>query len=76
MVNQYEIGGVCVEMTAAQAGRWNTGDTTCSDLRRIAVHVPIVGNDCRTITLRRATNSRLEPVIAAAIENQVANLVR
>lgn len=36
----YEIGGVCVRMNAAQAARWNRGETTEQDERRIRVCVP------------------------------------
>lgn len=61
------LGGLLVEMTPEAAGRWNEGETTDHDLRTSRVWI---GNDDGTgkwITLRRATNSRLEPTIAAAV---------
>jgi len=30
-INEYEIGGICVRMTADMAGRWNTGSWTDAD---------------------------------------------
>ena len=72
-MNKYEIGGLCVEMTTAQANRWNAGKTTESDLSRISVAVPEPGNHCRYITLRRALNSRLEPTIFSAMDSMPAN---
>jgi hypothetical protein len=61
------LGGLLVQMTPEAAGRWNAGETTDHDLRTSKVWV---GNDDGTgkwITLRRATNARLEPMIAAAV---------
>ena len=61
------LGGLLVEMTPEAAGRWNEGSTTATDLRNSRVWI---GNDDGTgkwITLRRATNARLEPEVAAAI---------
>lgn len=37
---RYEIGGISVEMTEAQAERWNSGDTTDYDLDTIRVSLP------------------------------------
>ncbi len=73
---QYEIGGVCVEMTQAQADRWNIGDTTERDLNSVTVAIPEPQNQARYITLRRATNARLEPQIADMMDGMPANLVR
>lgn len=72
--NMYEIGGLRVEMTAAAAGRWNCGDTTDSDLDASRVDVSD-GRGTRTITLRRATNVRLERECATQMRNSPANLI-
>lgn len=74
---KYEIGGLCVEMTAKQAERWNSGSTTNHDLRTIMVHD--TGSDAndrsgRYVTLRRATNERLEPTLAKMLDGSSANL--
>ena len=66
----HEIGGYGVTMTAAQADRWNSGDTTSSDLDSILVHLAV---EDRHITLRRATNDRLSPETAAAMDGMPAN---
>ena len=73
MKTKYEIGGVSVEMTPAQAQRWNSGDTTEHDLNTVAVSIPETGNQSRGITLRRATNERLEPVVARMMDGMPAN---
>lgn len=40
MNTNYEIGGVCVRMTADQAERWNGGDTTDDDLDSVNICLP------------------------------------
>ena len=60
----YEIGGVYAVMTAAQATRWNSGDTTDLDLDTATVAIPEADNQTRYVSLRRATNARLEPATA------------
>ncbi len=72
--NQYEIGGVCVEMTDAQAERWNSASTTLADLRTVLVHIA-GGPHGRYVTLRRATSTRLEPEIAAMMSGAAANRI-
>ena len=36
---QYEIGGICVEMSAAQAAAWNEGDLDDAALAGAVVHL-------------------------------------
>lgn len=86
-LNRYEIGGVCVEMTEAQAARWNAGDTTEHDLDTVRASLPDryevlpSGNSGRmveassTITLRRATNESLSPETASMMDGMPANLI-
>ena len=74
--SEYEIGGVCVYMTKAQAKRWNTGDITDRDLNTVRVFIPKPQNSYREISLRRATNQRLEPVCASLMEDTPAVFVR
>jgi hypothetical protein len=64
MKADFEIGGVHVAMTEKQAARWNEGNLTDSDLDNVRVFVPQPVNDYREITLRRATNEKLEPEIS------------
>jgi len=74
----FEIGGVCVTMTQEQADRWNSGSLTASDLRSVCVAIPYTENgmpQCRHVTLRRATNHRLEPETASMMDGCSANLV-
>jgi len=71
----HEIGGVSVVFTRAQADRWNAACTTKRDLSAIKVAIPVANNDCRYISLRRATNARLEPVVAAMLLNRAANRI-
>lgn len=70
-LGRYEIGGICVMMTSAQAKRWNCGGATDRDLDTVEV---IVGADEteRTLTLRRATSERLEPQIAECLRGREA----
>lgn len=68
----YEIGGVHVEMTPYQADRWNSGQTSQSDLRNVIVYVPKPGNQYRQMTLRRAL-SRLEPDVCSMLLGMPAN---
>jgi len=63
MKADFEIGGVHVVMTQKQAARWNEGNLTDFDLANVRVFVPKPVNDYRLITLRRATNEKLEPEI-------------
>ena len=72
----YEIGGLSVSMSPAQAERWNCGDTTDHDLRTVIVAIPEPHNQARYISLRRATSKRLEPEIAAAMDGACANHLR
>jgi hypothetical protein len=72
---QHEIGGISVVMTQAQADRWNSGDTTVADLNSVSVAIPEPGNQARYITLRRATNSRLEPEISRMMDGSSANRI-
>ena len=72
-VADFEIGGICVKMTEAQAARWNNGDITTHDLNTIIVSIPEPQNQARYITLRRATNTRLEKKIANTINDSSAN---
>lgn len=39
-INTYEIGGVCVQMTAEQAERWNSGETNEQDMLLIECAIP------------------------------------
>ena len=72
----YEIGGVSVRMTEAQADRWNNGDATQNDLRVVRVFLATTNNQCREISLRRALNSVLEPEACAMLSGMSANRVR
>jgi hypothetical protein len=64
MKADFEIGGVHVIMTTKQATRWNDGNLTDYDLDSVRVFIPQPVNDYREITLRRATNEKLEPEIS------------
>ena len=72
-VADHEIGGLCVKMTAAQAERWNSGDITERDLNMVTVAIPEPQNQARYLTLRRATNERLEPETAKQMDGRPAN---
>lgn len=39
-INEYEIGGLCVRMTAEQAQRWNSGNWTDEDDQTALVALP------------------------------------
>jgi hypothetical protein len=39
-INEYEIGGICVRMTAEMAARWNAGDWTDADDIAARVAIP------------------------------------
>lgn len=39
-INEYEIGGICVRMTAEMAERWNAGDWTDADDLSARVGIP------------------------------------
>lgn len=39
-INEYEIGGICVRMTAKMAERWNAGDWTDADDLAARVAIP------------------------------------
>lgn len=75
-VSAYEIGGLRVDMTQSQANRWNEGETTPADLDTASVSIPTPGNHSRYVSLRRATNAKLEPIAAAQMRNQTAILIR
>lgn len=59
---EYLIGGYSVHMTDQQAARWNAGTMTLAEMGRITLtdHNDQT-KETRTITLRRATNEKLEP---------------
>lgn len=69
--SDYEIGGILVAMTPEQARAWNCGDISDSQCGRILAHDPT--GDGRYLTLRRATNPRLEPVISGMLDGMPAN---
>lgn len=88
MVNQisnaveYKIGGMHVVMSPLQALRWNSGETTEHDLRKIRVLLPDVYQirkggrmiGCgKSITMRRALNKRLSPKTHARLVGYPAN---
>ena len=73
---RYEIGGLTVEMTEAQAQRWNAAKTTKNDYRTIMVSIPEPVNSSREITLRRACCEKLKPSIANQIVGMPANWIR
>lgn len=68
-----EIGGVSTWMTRQQVERWNTGSLTNHDLRTVQVHCAATN---RTMTLRRATNPKLEYELANMMWNMSAAIVR
>lgn len=72
-VADHEIGGVCVKMTAAQAERWNSGNTSLRDLDTVTVVIPEPQNQARYMTLRRAMNLRLEPETTRMMDGMPAN---
>ena len=72
-IANHEIGGVCVKMTAKQAARWNTAGITGRDLDTVKVGIPEPHNQTRYLTLRRATNARLEPETARMMNGKAAN---
>lgn len=71
ILGRYEIGGVCVMMTSTAAKRWNDGTPTERDLDASEVYVEAKQTE-RKLTLRRATNSRLEPGLAEAMQDRPA----
>ena len=71
----YEIGGIHVEMTEGAAARWNAGCPTEHDLRTSRAFLPEPQNQYREISLRRATNRKLEPETASQIDSISANEV-
>lgn len=64
------LGGMLVAMTADAIVRWNAGETTDRDLRESRLWKANDDGTGEWITLRRATNSTLEPEIAKAIADQ------
>jgi hypothetical protein len=73
MVEQQQtIAGQLVEMTPGAVERWNSGCPTDYDLRRSRVWVgaPALDGTGKWITLRRATNERLEPELAGILQYQ------
>jgi len=73
MKADFEIGGIHVVMTEKQAARWNEGNVSDSDLDGVKVFIPEPVNSYREITLRRATNTRLEPEISQMMFGSRAN---
>ena len=69
---QQTIAGQLVEMTPGAVERWNSGCTTDYDLRRSRVWVssPALDGTGKWITLRRATNGRLEPKLSGILQYQ------
>ena len=69
---QQTIAGQLVEMTPGAVERWNSGCPTDYDLRRSRVWVGSSALDGtgKWITLRRATNERLEPGLAGILQYQ------
>lgn len=73
ILGRYEIGGVCVMMTSTAAKRWNDGTATERDLDASEVYVYVEAKQTeRKLTLRRATNSRLEPGLAEVMADRPA----
>lgn len=73
ILGRYEIGGVCVLMTSTAANRWNDGTPTERDLDASEVYVYVEAEQAeRKLTLRRATNSRLEPGLAEVMQDRPA----
>jgi hypothetical protein len=72
------IAGQVVEMTSAAADRWNSGCPTLRDLRMSKVWVghPSLDGSGRWITLRRATNDRLEPKLSAMLSDEPVVILR
>ena len=73
MVKQQQtIAGQLVEMTPGAVERWNSGCPTDYDLRRsrLWVNSPAWDGTGKWITLRRATNERLEPVLAGILQDE------
>lgn len=70
-IAKHEIGGVVVYMNFPQAERWNSTETSKSDLRNVVVHPA----DGRILSLQRATNEKLEPELSRYTLNQNANRV-
>lgn len=70
--SRWVIGGLNVDMTAGAAKRWNDGEPTTRDLDRSYVHIPEADNHARTISLRRATNAKLEPEVSLMLRFQEA----
>lgn len=73
MSTKYEIGGVGVSMTDAQAKRWNAGRASHYDLRTVQVAIPEPENQSRYVSLRRAINATLEPEVSQMLYGMPAN---
>ena len=69
MKKEFIIGGQMVSMTVGAARRWNTGDPTLHDLSTSVIYDP---SKDRYLTLRRATNSRLEPYLCQMLDEEPA----
>jgi hypothetical protein len=85
----YEIGGVCVEMSAAQAEAWNGGEMDDAALAGAVVHLPrTVGATSRVVAGEVVVEDGLpvsetitlaealdRPEIADQMDNMPANLI-
>jgi len=60
-------------MTAEQAERWNIGDMKNHDLDTVKVAILEPEFRTRIVTLRRATNKKLEPETADMMDGMPAN---
>lgn len=76
-MQSYQIGPLTVEMPAGAAARWNAGRLTRNDMDRGRVLIPDTERGLpitRRITLRRATNEKLEPDISVILDEERASL--
>ena len=65
-INEYEIGGICVLMTAAAADRWNTGDWTDADDEKACVVLP--DQYAQHLSLRNGEVVLHDPLLVKAVE--------
>lgn len=78
-MNTYEIGGVCVTMTAAQAEAWNRGDLTNEAMAGAYVSIPRRSQDLPHedfVPLATVVHDDTEGLYSQYMDGSPANLTR
>ena len=74
--HEYEIGGICVTMTAAQAAAWNDGDMTPDTYAGAVAYVTRPVNSYDEYDLAEVLRMDTLPAGLEALEGNSANLIR